>query len=118
MKRRIRQVLVTGFLASSLPAIAAAGPIDDAVAARLKGDYEAALRILRPLAEKGDASAQSNLGFMNVREAAATFDRAEAEALAVVDPQRHVVGLLTEAYVLRRYAEESEQRRRDALGEA
>jgi chloride channel protein, CIC family len=54
---------------------------------------------------------------MNVREAAAMFDRAEAEALAVVDPQKQVVGLLTEAYVLRRYAEESEQRRRDALGE-
>jgi CIC family chloride channel protein len=55
---------------------------------------------------------------MNVREAAAAFDRAEAEALAVVDQQHRVVGLLTEAYVLRRYAEESERRRREALGEA
>jgi CIC family chloride channel protein len=56
---------------------------------------------------------------MNVREAAATFDRAEAEALAVIESptRRHVVGLLTEAYVLRRYAEESERRRREALGE-
>jgi CIC family chloride channel protein len=54
---------------------------------------------------------------MNVREAAAAFDRTEAEALAVVDNDRHVVGLLTEAYVLRRYAEESERRRREAVGE-
>jgi CIC family chloride channel protein len=36
----------------------------------------------------------------------------------VVDPQNRVVGLLTETYVLRRYAEESERRRRDVLGEA
>ena len=55
---------------------------------------------------------------MNVREAAAAFDRSEAEALAVVDHERRVLGLLTEAYVLRRYAEESERRRREALGEA
>jgi CIC family chloride channel protein len=53
---------------------------------------------------------------MNVQEAA-SFDRGEADALAVVDMQRRVIGLLTEAYVLRRYAEESERRRREALGE-
>jgi CIC family chloride channel protein len=56
---------------------------------------------------------------MNIREAATTFDRAEAEALAVVDTlaERRVIGLLTEAYVLRRYAEESERRRREVSGE-
>jgi CIC family chloride channel protein len=54
---------------------------------------------------------------MNIQEAARAFDHAEAEALAVVDAGHHVVGLLTEAYVLRRYAEESERRRREALGE-
>ena len=56
---------------------------------------------------------------MNVREAAAAFDRAEAESLAVVDSTvaRQVVGLLSEAHTLRRYAEESELRRRELLGE-
>ncbi|MBB5220488.1 CIC family chloride channel protein [Amaricoccus macauensis] len=54
---------------------------------------------------------------MNIREAALQFDRAEAEALAVTDAQNHPVGLLTEAYVLRRYADESERRRREMLGE-
>ncbi|HVL20343.1 MAG TPA: chloride channel protein [Amaricoccus sp.] len=54
---------------------------------------------------------------MNIREAALLFDRAEAEALAVVDGQNRPVGLLTEAYVLRRYADESERRRREMLGE-
>jgi CIC family chloride channel protein len=56
---------------------------------------------------------------MNVREAAAAFDRAEAESLAVVDSPvaRQVIGLLSEAHTLRRYAEESELRRRELLGE-
>jgi CIC family chloride channel protein len=56
---------------------------------------------------------------MTVKEAAAVFDKAEAEALAVVDSRenREVVGLLTEAYTLRRYTDELEQRRQDLLGE-
>jgi CIC family chloride channel protein len=56
---------------------------------------------------------------MTVREAAAAFDRAEAESLAVVVSavSRQVVGLLSEAHTLRRYAEESEQRRRELVGE-
>jgi chloride channel protein, CIC family len=56
---------------------------------------------------------------MAVKEAVLTFDRAEAEALAVVDSflDRRVVGILTEAYVLRRYAAALEGRRRDLTGE-
>jgi chloride channel protein, CIC family len=57
---------------------------------------------------------------MTVREAVIAFDRTEAEALAVVDSpiSRRLVGLLTEAHALRRYAEESELRRRELVGEA
>ena len=56
---------------------------------------------------------------MAVKEAVLTFDRAEAEALAAVDAflDRRVVGILTEAYVLRRYAAALEGRRRDLTGE-
>jgi CIC family chloride channel protein len=56
---------------------------------------------------------------MTVREAVIAFDRTEAEALAVIDSpiSRRLVGLLTEAHTLRRYAEESELRRRELLGE-
>ncbi|MGO9357061.1 MAG: chloride channel protein [Xanthobacteraceae bacterium] len=56
---------------------------------------------------------------MNVQEAVAAFDRAEAESLAVVDSVEHrkVIGLLTETHTLRRYSEESEKRRREVLGE-
>jgi chloride channel protein, CIC family len=55
---------------------------------------------------------------MNVRQAVAAFDAAEAESLAVVDPadQNRVIGVLTEAHALRRYAEESERQRRDMMG--
>jgi CIC family chloride channel protein len=56
---------------------------------------------------------------MAVKEAVLAFDRAETEALAVVDSyrDRHVIGLVTEAYVLRRYSAELERRRREIIGE-
>jgi CIC family chloride channel protein len=59
------------------------------------------------------------LPFLNVKEAVAAFDRAEAESLAVVDSiqNRQVIGMLTEAHTLRRYAEESERRRNELFGE-
>ena len=56
---------------------------------------------------------------MNVRQAVSAFDVAEAETLAVVDAgdRNRVIGLLTEAHALRRYAEESERRRREMMGD-
>jgi chloride channel protein, CIC family len=56
---------------------------------------------------------------MNIKEAADIFERTESEALAVVDNmrERHVRGLLAEAYVLRRYTEELEKARRELSGE-
>lgn len=51
---------------------------------------------------------------MDVQQAVATFDTAEAESLAVIDPTGgQVVGLLTEAHTLRRYTEELDRRRRE-----
>jgi chloride channel protein, CIC family len=56
---------------------------------------------------------------MAIKEAVLAFDRAEAEALAVVDSylDRRVIGLLTEAYALRRYSAELERRRQELVGE-
>ena len=55
---------------------------------------------------------------MNVQEAARLFDKIESEALAVVDlSDRRVVGLLSEAHVLRRYTEELDKVRKDLSGE-
>ena len=53
---------------------------------------------------------------MNIQEAIAVFDAAEAELLAVVeaDGERRPVGILTEAHAMRRYAEESDKRRRES----
>ena len=56
---------------------------------------------------------------MNIQEAIAVFDAAEAESLAVVDSdgERRPIGVLSEGHAMRRYAEESEQRRREVIGE-
>ena len=56
---------------------------------------------------------------MNIQEAIAVFDAAEAESLAVVEPgeEHRPIGVLDESHAVRRYAEESEQRRREAVGE-
>jgi TPR repeat protein len=40
------------------------GPLEDALSAALRGDYAAALSLWRPLAERGQARAQRNLGVM------------------------------------------------------
>ena len=56
---------------------------------------------------------------MNIQEAIAVFDAAEAESLVVVETggERSPIGILTEAHAMKRYAEESEQRRREAVGD-
>jgi CIC family chloride channel protein len=56
---------------------------------------------------------------MNIKLAAQMFEQSESEAFAVVDneAERHVIGLLTEAHVLRRYTEELDKARRDLSGE-
>ena len=44
--------------------IAYAGPFEDGVTAYERQDYATAMRLFRPLADQGDARAQSNLGLM------------------------------------------------------
>jgi chloride channel protein, CIC family len=56
---------------------------------------------------------------MNIQEAIAVFDAAEAESLAVVETggEHRPIGTLTEAHAMRRYAEESERQRREVIGD-
>ena len=56
---------------------------------------------------------------MSVKEAIQAFERVQCDVLAVLDgPEtRHVLGVLTEQYALRRYSEELDQRRRELSGE-
>jgi chloride channel protein, CIC family len=64
-------------------------------------------------------SGHALLPTMTIKSAVEVFDQAEAEALAVIDSKRtrRVIGSLTEAHALRRYAEEFDRRRRDFMGE-
>jgi CIC family chloride channel protein len=56
---------------------------------------------------------------MNIQEAIAVFDAAEAESLVVVETggEHRPIGILSEAHAMRRYAEESERWRRNAVGD-
>jgi len=54
---------------------------------------------------------------MNAKTAMALFDRSQSDQLAVVDPLTAApIGMLTEAYVARRYAEKADAAARGALG--
>jgi TPR repeat protein len=61
MKMTLQHVLST-ILIFSFADIVAAGPLEDADAAVKRRDYATAVRIIRPLAEQGDARAQYTLG--------------------------------------------------------
>ncbi len=68
MQRRYLKLFHAALTASLMLVAAAgaavAGPLEEGVVAGKKGDYRTALRLLRPLAEHGNAAAQSALGFM------------------------------------------------------
>jgi uncharacterized protein len=81
---------------------ATAAELDDAVAAAHRGDYATALRRLSPLAAKGDARAQFDIGFMhaygwgvprNAAEAVTWYHKAADQGLQVA---QHFLGI---AYV-------------------
>jgi V8-like Glu-specific endopeptidase len=98
----IRHGLALLIFVLGLTGSVAAAELDDAVAAARKGDYATALRRLSPLADKGDARAQFDLGFMQAngwgvpRDPAAAltlYRKAADQGLAVA---QHFLGL---AYV-------------------
>jgi hypothetical protein len=57
----LKRILAGLIVAVVMGGAAVAGPFEDAVAAYKHGDYATALRLLRPLAEQGNARAQFNL---------------------------------------------------------
>ncbi len=77
----MKAILRSGFLAIAIMALAVsahAGPLEDGVAAYERKDYATALRLLRPLAERGDTRAQGGLGFMYTIGRGVPQDYAEA----------------------------------------
>ena len=61
---KLKRAITVVVLASAFAAPAAAGTFEDAVDAHARGDYAKALRLIRPLANDGNATAQFNLGVM------------------------------------------------------
>ena len=58
----LMRIIAVMILMLSFAVSGAAGPSEDADAAMKRHDYKTALRLIRPLAEQGDANAQYNLG--------------------------------------------------------
>jgi hypothetical protein len=63
MNLRLKHVVVAIILILGFAAPAAAGPLEDADAALKRRDYQTAVRLIRPLAEQGNAHA-NNLGVL------------------------------------------------------
>src|SRR5260370_42523813 len=61
---KLKRAIAAIVLVSAFAAPVAAGTFEDAVDAHARGDHAKALRLIRPLANDGDATAQFNLGLM------------------------------------------------------
>ncbi|MGA7386653.1 MAG: hypothetical protein WBW99_01830 [Pseudolabrys sp.] len=62
MKRTLKHAIAAILLMLSFATPVVAGRLEDANAAIKRRDYATAVRLIRPLAEQGDANAQYNLG--------------------------------------------------------
>jgi TPR repeat protein len=74
----VASALTACLVLAALAAIAVAGPLEDAESAHARGDDATALRLLLPLAEDGNASAQFALGFIYDTTKGTSRDDAEA----------------------------------------
>ena len=61
MKQNTRAIIAGGILAVGVFALAKAGQLEDGEAAYFKHDYAEAIRLLRPLADKGNVPAENRL---------------------------------------------------------
>jgi uncharacterized protein len=104
----VRGNLAALFIAVSiLGARAFAGELEDATAARERGDFAGALRLMRPLAEKGNATAQHNVGASyfsgegvakDVKEAEKWFRLAAAQGYAPAQSSLGLIKLMSKDY--------------------
>ena len=62
MRLTLKQVIAAIILVLRFATPVAAGPLEDADAAIKRRDYATAVRLIRPLAEQGNANAQYKLG--------------------------------------------------------
>jgi TPR repeat protein len=78
VRKRNTLFFAGGIFSLMLMGIASAGSFEDARALYLSGDYVAAVRLLRPLAARGDAYAQFGLGLTYERGHGVEQDYAQA----------------------------------------
>jgi uncharacterized protein len=90
---RTCKAAVALMLAVSFAGSVAAGALEDGVAAYEKGDYTTALRLLRPIADQGDAGAQYNLGLMYANGQGVPQDYAAAANWCAKRPSKAITGL-------------------------
>ena len=65
MNLTLKHAAATIILMLSLAAPLVAGPLEDGYSAYTRGDFVTAMRIMRPLAEQGHATAQTVVGLMH-----------------------------------------------------
>ena len=80
MKQHIKTLIAGGVLALVLIGMAMRGPLEDGYAAYQRGDYAKVMRLFRPLADQGNATAQNNLGVMYRDGSGVSRDYAQAFA--------------------------------------
>ena len=78
MKYVIAFVATALFLVTSHTRVAIAGPLEEGVSAFSHADYSRALRLLQPLADKGDSDAEYTLALMYVKGDGVPQDNAQA----------------------------------------
>ena len=76
--QQYKKIIIGLFVWLLFSAAALAGEFEDAAAAYLKNDYATALKLFRPVAERGDASAQFILGMMYALGQGVAEDHKEA----------------------------------------
>jgi hypothetical protein len=64
MTLTLKPVVAAIFLMLSLAAPVAAGPLEDGYTAYTRGDFATAMRLMRPLADQGDTTAQTVVGLL------------------------------------------------------
>ncbi len=126
--RMMRTDVATTPAAASLASFRAEYPLGSArrvIALTPEGGYAGIIRVAAAYAEAGEDApvgslailkAQSLKPDMSIKECMSLFDSTASDELAVLDADGRPLGLLSETFATRRYAEELEKARRDLTG--
>jgi CIC family chloride channel protein len=80
--------------------------------------YAATIDVEKPVADLARRCGASLRPAADIRTVMSAFEKSGGDELAVTDPDGVVLGLVTETYAARRYAEELEKTRQELTGES